>query len=278
MPERQEPEAPAAALELARRLAAGFSAVPDVEAVALGGSLSTGMADAGSDVDLYVYAPAPPPLAARAALATGGHRVELDNRFFEPGDEWIDGPTGLTVDVMFRAPAWIEAQLDLVLTRHEACLGYTTAFWGNVRASLALFDRRGWFAALQARAAAPYPEALRRAIVRKNLAMMARHQSSFLFQLERAGARGDAVAVNHRTAAFLACAFDLLFAVNREPHPGEKRLHEHARARCPRRPPRFLDDVARLLAAAPVEQKVEAARAVASSLEALAREEELAEP
>ena len=49
-------------------------------------------------------------------------------------------------------------------------------------------------------------------------------------------ARGDAITVNHRIAALLSSFFDILFAVNRVPHPGEKRLATIAAERCPLRP------------------------------------------
>ncbi len=271
MPGPPDPDA----LGLAQRLAEGLSACADVEAVALGGSLAAGGADGASDVDLYVYGDAPPPLEARAALAGDALGLELDNRAFEPGDEWIDPGTGIAVDLMYRTPGWIESELARVLDRHEARLGFTTCLWANVRTSRPLLDRTGWFAALQARAQVPYPEPLREAIVRKNLAVMAQNQSSFLRQLERAAARRDAVAVNHRLAAFLACAFDVLFAVNRVPHPGEKRLAAAARLRCKLVPPAFHDDVARLLVGAADGVVAEAADAVAEGLLGLARDEGL---
>ena len=75
-------------------------------------------------------------------------------RFRSPGDEWADGRTGLGVDVMFRTPAFIEDELDRVLVRHQARAGYSTCLWHNVLASRLLFDRRGFYAALQARAGA----------------------------------------------------------------------------------------------------------------------------
>jgi len=56
--------------------------------------------------------------------------------------------------------------------------------------------------------------------------------------LEKALARDDAVAANHRLAALLASVFDILFALNRETHPGEKRLLERASA-LPKAPPGF---------------------------------------
>jgi hypothetical protein len=256
-------------LALARRVADCLAADPAVEAVALAGSRAGPQAapDSGSDVDLYVYAPALPSLSVRARAAEGATSRELGNAFFEPGDEWMDG-SGLAVDVMYRRPAWIEEQLDRVLVHHQASVGYSTAFWHSVRVAVPLFDRGGWFAALQARARQPYPEPLRRAVVARNQPLLRRNQSSFLHQLARAAARGDGVAVNHRAAAFLASAFDILFAVNRLTHPGEKRLLAHARA-CPLRPADLEALVGALLAALPGEGTVAAADALGAALDRL---------
>jgi predicted nucleotidyltransferase len=260
----------------ARRIAAAYAALPEVEAVALGGSRASGAAGPDSDVDLYVYAGSPVPLAARAAIASGP-RAEVGNVFFEPGDEWIDAATGVHVDAMFRDLRWAEDEIDRVLVRHEARLGYSTAVWHNVRSCLPLFDRRGWLAALRARAAAPYPEPLRRAIVARNHPLLASNLSSYLHQIERACARGDAVAASHRAAAFLASLFDVLFAVNRVPHPGEKRLLALAAALCPLRPPALDGDVRALLRAAGAADPATAAHAerLADSLDRILRAEGL---
>lgn len=220
-----------------------------MRAVALAGSRGAGRADGRSDVDLYVYADPPLALAARAAVVGGTRPAELGNAFFEPGDEWVDGATGLHVDVMFRAPAWIEDELVRVLDRAEARVGYSTCFWWNVLRSEALADRGGWYAALQARARRPYPPALRRAIVARNHPLLRRNLSSYAAQLEKAEARGDGVSLLHRTAAFLASYFDVLFALNEAPHPGEKRLAAEAAA-LPRRPAALEADLGALAAAA----------------------------
>jgi hypothetical protein len=262
--------------DLARRVAEAYAGLLATEAVALGGSRGAGNATPGSDVDLYVYTSAPLPLAARAEVARrASSRAELGNAFFEPGDEWIDAASGLHVDVMFREVRWIEDQLDRVLLRHQASLGYSTAIWHGIRSSAALFDRSGWYARLRERAAVPYPEPLRRAIVAHNRPLLAANLSSYLHQLERAAARRDGVSVNHRVAAFLASFFDVLFAVNRVPHPGEKRLVALAEALCPVRPPSLAEDVAALLAAAgaaPADAPVRAARLAAALDEVLRAE------
>jgi len=230
------------------RLAAAYAAQPQVTAVVYAGSRSMELADPASDTDIYVYVSAPLSLEARADIARGP-RFELDNRFFEPGDEWLDA-SGRHFDVMFRETRWLEDQLDRMLVRHEAWVGFSTAFWHNVRASRILFDRDGWFAAQWARAQAAYPEPLRRAIVAKNRPLLAANLSSYLHQIELAIARDDPVSVNHRTAAFLASLFDILFALNRVPHPGEKRLLEHAQRLCPLRPLNLGTDVRAMIAAA----------------------------
>ncbi len=206
-------------------LAATFAALPQVTAVVLGGSRATGVADPSSDVDLYVYAHGEVPVTFRAALAgRRSVRTEIDNRLWETGDEWDDVPAGTRVDVMYRDPAWVEGELSAVLDRHQAKLGFTTCVWHNVLTSEPLFDRVGWFALLQERARRPYPEGLVRAILAKNRPALRGSFSSYRTQIVTAAARGDPVAVNHRTAAFLASYFDVLFAIGRVPHPGEKRL------------------------------------------------------
>jgi hypothetical protein len=114
-----------------------------------------------------------------------------------------------------------------------------------------LVDRTGWFAALQASARRSYPEPLRRAIVANNLPLLRDARSSFLHQIERAIARNDPVGVQHRVTALLESYFDILFALNRVPHPGEKRLLTIVRRECPLLPPNLEALVGDLIAAIP---------------------------
>lgn len=237
-------------LDLARVTAAHYAALPVVTAVVLAGSLAAGVADDESDIDLYVYSTEALSLRDRRRIALeAADRADVDNQFWEPGDEWIDRQTGVKIDVTFRHPAWIEEQLDRVLVQHQASTGYSTCFWYNVLHSQALFDRDGWYARLQERAGQPYPEPLRQAVVAKNYSLLRQKLSAYAHQLEHAVDRGDRVSVNHRVAALLASYFDILFALNRLPHPGEKRLVRLVEDRCPLRPPRMREDVERLLRA-----------------------------
>jgi len=264
-------------LLLAHSIAQRYARLPQVEAVALAGSQASRTSDPGSDLDLYVYHRAEIPVAVRASIATSGaEHAEVDNRFWEPGDEWIDAETGIHVDVMFRTVAWIEGQLDRVLRRHEASVGYSTCLWHNVLSSQVLVDREGWFQALQQDADRPYPEELVRAIVAKNHPILRRSASSYRYQLEGAVARNDVVSVNHRVAALLASYFDILFAINRLPHPGEKRLVEIALVQCDKLPEGMDRQVRELIAAVSRGGRgvVEKAEALIDGLDGLLRAED----
>lgn len=251
-------------------IVAAYADLPAVQAVTLGGSQTTGHVTAESDTDLYIYSRTSIAVADRRRVALGfAPDAEVGNRFWEPGDEWVDPVTQSGVDVMFRETAWIEEQLARVLERAEASLGYSTCLWHNVITAQILFDREGWFGRLQAWANRPYPEALRQAILAKNVPILRATHSSYLHQIEKAVARADLVSVNHRVAALLASYFDILFAYNRLPHPGEKRLLAHA-GRAPHVPPRMAEQVTALLRAAADGQDVVArAHALLDSLDAL---------
>ncbi len=260
-------------LALAQRVADQLAAVPQVEAVVLAGSRTAPFADERSDLDLYVYGGEIISLAARAEVARHASRAEVGNSFWEPGDEWIDRETGLRLDIMFRTMRWIEDQLDRSLLRHQASVGYSTCFWYNVRNSQPLFDRSGWFRAMQTRAGQPYPEELSRAILAKNYPILRTNMSSYLHQLELALQRDDSVSVNHRVTAMLASYFDILFAVNRQPHPGEKRLLRFAQELCPKLPAGMAEHVTALLSALPDGPVIERANALLDGLDDLLGDE-----
>jgi predicted nucleotidyltransferase len=265
-------------LSVATSVADHYRLLPEVEAVVLAGSYTSGAADQYSDVDMYVYSHAPVPLDRRAEVAAArADYAEVGNEVWEPGDEWIERNSGVKVDVMFRDVAWIEMQLDHVLKQHQASAGYSTCLWHNVRASHILYDRAGWFRALQEVAREPYPEPLRRAIIAKNHPILRQALSSYRQQLKLAVARGDAVSVQHRVAALLASYFDIVFAVNRLPHPGEKRLIAHAQEQCTMLPVAMNERVHALLNAVPLdEQRLLAdVDALVDSLDHLLRKEGL---
>ena len=139
------------------------------------------------------------------------------------------------------------------LVGSEMCIrdrGYSTCFWHTIRQASLLFDRHGWFAALQQKSRQPYPEALRRAIIDRNHAVLRGVIPAYAHQIQKAVQRGDLVSMNHRLAALLASYFDVVIAANWLLHPGEKRLLAWTQANCPRLPEGMADQVNAALQAA----------------------------
>ena len=230
---------------IAQRIADQWISIPGVQAVALGGSLgrvalraSDTVPDAPGDIDLYIYAETIPSVDQRQAAidATGGREIELDRRFWETDDAWIDSGSGVLIEAMHRSPAWITADLDRVLNQHHASIGYTTSLIDSVRDSVALADPNDWFARLQVDARRPYPPELRDAIIAKNHPILRSIHASYRDQIASAIRRDDLNSVAHRTTALLASFWDILFALNLAFNPGEKRLVAFAELRCPNRP------------------------------------------
>lgn len=217
--------------EMIGQVVEAFSSRTEVDAIALGGSRTSAMADPESDYDIYVFLDGNVPLDVRDTLARRfGPAPEIGNTWFGLGDEWTDAVTGTAIDVMYWQRDNFERDLRDVIERHQPSLGYSTSFWYTVRHAMPLYDRTGWFAGLQALASGPYPGPLREAIVGWNHPLLRTTHSSWRHQIELAIARDDPVSVNHRVAALLQSATDIIFALHRALHPGEKRLLAHIAA------------------------------------------------
>ncbi|MBN1877237.1 MAG: DUF885 family protein [Anaerolineae bacterium] len=272
---------PSVRLQLAQKLAEQFSKFPNVEAIAVAGSLASGTVDSDSDIDLYVYTTRMQtsqgqvsviPLEAREAIVAqlGATQADLNLQFWDLGDEWYDASTGIEVDVIYWDTTWIAEQLDRVLVQHQASVGYTTCFWHTIYNSHVLYDRHGWFQSLQEKSRVPFPEPLRRAIIAKNHPVLRNVIPSYLHQIEKALKRGDAVSVNHRVAALFASYFDVLFALNRVRNPGEKRLVEVALTHCAQVPQDMKAQIEAVLqAAAPFPHSVLSASDLVARIETL---------
>ncbi len=238
---------------LTQRLVDLFAAQPQVEAVALGGSRTNAVGDSFSDIDLYVYTRSDIPLEERRLIvqkAGGASRADLGLLYWGPGDEWFDAESGTEVDVVYFDIQWMQAQIDRILRLRQPGLGYSTCFWHTILQSQPLYDPYAWYAGLLSYCQQPYPEDLRQNIVAFNHPVLRSIIPAYAHQLEKAFHRHDLVSINHRLAALLASYFDVIFAVNRLPHPGEKRLISLVQAHCHTLPPGMVPDLEALLAAA----------------------------
>ncbi|ETY70728.1 DUF4037 domain-containing protein [Bifidobacterium moukalabense] len=205
---------------------------PEVEAIALGGSRATGNADERSDYDVYLYVTAPVPTKRREKLLSGYcSHAEIDNGFWENEDDCTLND-GTDVDILYRDLDSFTNSVADVVERFHASNGYTTCLWHNMITSMNVFDRNGRFSAAQRRFTVPFPEPLRRNIIERNMRLLHGNLPSYDAQIRKAASRGDEVAVNHRVAAFMESYFDVIFALNRLTHPGEKHLEKLASRNC----------------------------------------------
>jgi predicted nucleotidyltransferase len=199
-----------------------YSAHHGVTAIALGGSHASRQADERSDYDVYLFTTAPIDHETRRDLALRFDVApEIGNSWWGDDDAWSDGDAGY--EVMYWDSADFEHGLRQVIDEHRPSLGYSTSFWFTMRNALPLHDRDGWLSRMKLLAETPYPEELRRAIVAFNAPLLRGIHVSYRHQIALAVRRNDPVSVNHRIAALLASVFDIVFALTRTLHPGEKR-------------------------------------------------------
>ena len=239
-------------LRLAQQVADKFNRISAVEAIALGGSGANDTMDQHSDIDVYVFTTNSIPLVDRQKIVEdlGASRADLNLTFWDTGDEWYDLNTGIEVDIIYWDKPWIESELNRVLTSHQANMGYSTCFWQTILNCDILYDRGDWLSQLQETCDQPYPENLVRNIVAKNHPVMHSVIPSYYAQIKKALDRDDRISLNHRIAALFASYFDVLFAINRVLHPGEKKMLSAAETQCTKIPAGLSDQVNRVLRSA----------------------------
>ena len=220
-----------------------LSTLPQIEAIALGGSRAGSHFDECSDYDVYLYCTAPiSPDTRRKILEKYCSYMEIDNHYWEQEDNCILN-NGIDIDILYRNLEDFCQGLAYVVEQHQPYNGYTTCMWHNLKTCKILFDRDGRLAAAKARFDVSYPEELRKNIIQRSWNLLHKAMPAYETQITKAVKRGDLVSINHRTAAFLESYFDLILALNRQTHPGEKRLIPLCLERCPVLPSDFEENL-----------------------------------
>ncbi len=225
-----------------------LSALPGVEAIALGGSRAGKAYDEKSDYDVYLYCTSPVEEDIRQELL-GRYCsvVETGNHFWEYEDN-CTLKNGVDIDILYRNLDDFVRDVAAVSEECQSRNGYTTCMWHNLLTCEILYDRDGRLAAAKKRFDIPYPPLLKERIIDRNWRLLRDSLPAYERQIAKAAGRGDLVSVNHRTAAFLESYFDILFALNERTHPGEKRLVRLCREQCGLLPGRFEENLERLFA------------------------------
>lgn len=220
-----------------------LSKLPQVEAIALGGSRAGSHYDEKSDYDIYLYCTAPVTEdERRTILSKYCSYAEYGNQFWELEDNGtLMG--GIDFDLLFRDLDEFTAGIANVVEKFIPCNAYTTCMWHNLVTCKIIYDRTGRLTAAKDRFTVPYPEQLRQNIIHNGWRLLRNSMPAYEQQIKKAAARGDLVSINHRTAAFLETYFDVLFALNGKTHPGEKRLVKLCTENCPTLPERFEENL-----------------------------------
>ena len=224
-----------------------FAELPEVSAIALGGSRATGSNDEKSDYDLYIYCDSiPDGDVRRKILEETCSYIEQGNAFWELEDD-CTLKNGVDIDILYRSITGIADGLAYVVEGCHPYNAYTTCIWHNILTCKVLYDREGALGRLIERFRVPYPEELRKNIIERGMRLLHGNLPSYDAQIMKAAKRGDLVAVNHRAAAFLETYFDVIFALNRMTHPGEKRMLQTALSEAKYLPESFEQNIGRLL-------------------------------
>lgn len=237
-------------LSLAQEITERLRVYEAVEATAIGGSLASGHATELSDMDLYVYLTHDLTRDERRDIVAPFASQWQHNDYWGPADVFIDARTGIEVDLVQFNVDWMINQVRRALVEHQPSMGYSTSFCYTIRQSRIVYDRNGWLADLKEKAQQPYPPELARRIVDHNYAVLVDIIPSYRKQIKNAIARQDLVSINHGIADFFNSYFDIIFAVNHQLHPGQKRRLEQAQRLCHTLPENMADDVTSMLQAA----------------------------
>ena len=231
---------------MVERLFEELANLEQVEAIALGGSRAGENFDEKSDHDVYLYITAPvDEEVRREILSRYCDYMELGNRFWELEDN-CTLKNGIDIDILYRNLDDFTADVASVVEGCNARNGYTTCMWHNLLTCKIICDKAGRLKACKERFTVVYPEKLRENIINQNMRLLTDNLPSYDGQIKKAVKRADLVSVNHRTSAFLESYFDVIFALNRVTHPGEKRLVQLCLKNCEVLPLNFEENLSAL--------------------------------
>ncbi|ELR64898.1 hypothetical protein C942_01988 [Photobacterium marinum] len=224
-----------------------FSKLEQVDAILLAGSRAVQADDELSDYDVYIYTSNDIPVEVRKEITDQYcSYMEINNQYWETEDDGVL-KDGTEIELIYRNIDWLDKELNRVVNVYQASTGYSTCFWYNLLNSKVLYERDGKAGILIDKYSVSYPGELKRNIISKNYPLLNSSMPAYRNQIKKALARNDIISVNHRIAEFIASYFDIVFAINEMPHPGEKKLINIALHNCNKLPELFEHNLTALL-------------------------------
>ena len=217
--------------------------LPEVSAIALGGSRAGSNYDEKSDYDIYLYIDSPIDIKVRKEILSKYCKVlELGNSFWEYEDNCILN-NDIDIDILYRNLDDFTKGLEYVVEQHNPYNGYTTCMWHNLLNCKVIYDKDNKLTETIERFNIPYPKELKENIISRNMKLLNDALPAYYLQIKKAIKRNDLVSINHRISAFLESYFDIVLAVNELTHPGEKRLISLCKQNCKILPNNFEDNL-----------------------------------
>lgn len=202
-----------------------FKMIDEVSAIAFAGSNTSNRGDVLSDIDIDIFTNKEISVEKREEIISKYSKDrEVGKDHWGQGDEFLLDNFDKIIDIAYFDINWIEETLDNILVKHKAQIGYSTCFWHNIKNLNVIFDKEGNLEKLKEKSKVSYPKELKENIIKTNMNILKGDFSSFYVQIEKAMKREDINSINNRLAGFMASYFDILFAINEIPNPGEKRL------------------------------------------------------
>ena len=201
-----------------------LSKIPEVEAIALGGSRAGSNFDEKSDYDVYLYCNGDVDIETRREILSKYCDVmELGNHFWEYEDNCVL-KNGVDIDILYRNLDDFVMDVASVVEQCQERNGYTTCMWHNLRTCKVIYDENNRLTKAKKRFDIPYPAELKKNIIERNMKLVCDGLPAYKGQVLKAVGRGDNISVIHRSAGFFESYFDIIFALNEMTHPGEKRM------------------------------------------------------
>ena len=214
----------------------------EVLSITLTGSGASGKNDFFYDIDIEVILKAEIDANRRSkALKKFSDTIETISGKYGEKDIFILRNSTTEIDVSYYTLDTLKDNLFDVIDNCKASVGYTTCLWKVVSGAFIAYDKENTFKNLQKKYRVAYPQKLKLNIVDKNYYLLRDSISSYYNQIDKAIRTGDLISVSYKVCKFLDSYFDVVFAVNEMPHPGDKRLVSIINSRC-KKIPRFLTE------------------------------------
>lgn len=229
-----------------KKLLEDFAKLPEIEAIAIGGSRASDVYDEKSDYDIYLYCVKDvEPSIRRDILVKYCSYMEIDNCFWEREDN-CTLENGIDIDVLYRNIDSFAGEISSVVEKYEPHNGYTTCMWHNLKTCKIIYDKNGRLEQIKQRFNVSYPTQLKENIINRNIKLLYEYMPAYKYQIKKAVEREDLVSICHRTAAFMESYFDIIWALNELTHPGEKRLVSLCLQKCKVLPNNFKENIDKL--------------------------------